>query len=206
MEAIIIPYRGTVGDKSRLRSDLKETSVGKLLYHMTQNLINEVSMIETDVHLYILTKKNNLSFSGKFTLLSDKGNELNESLTNAFKEIEEDIITIIMADLPLIKSEEIKAILYRHKIEKKILLGPTPDNGTSILTFNKNNSFPLVFGKNSALRFRDVFEEEAISYEILESKDIYRDIDKFKDLLEIMENNSIPENIRQIIKECVDFE
>lgn len=206
MEAIIIPYRGTVGDKSRLRSDLKETSVGKLLYHMTQNLINEVSMIETDVHLYILTKKNNLSFSGKFTLLSDKGNELNESLTNAFKEIEEDIITIIMADLPLIKSEEIKAILYRHKIEKKILLGPTPDNGTSILTFNKNNSFPLVFGKNSALRFRDVFEEEAISYEILESKDIYRDIDKFKDLLEIMENNSIPENIRQIIEECVDFE
>lgn len=206
MEAIIIPYRGTVGDKSRLRSDLKETSVGKLLYHMTQNLINEISMIETDVHLYILTKKNNLSFSGKFTLLSDKGNELNESLTNAFKEIEEDIITIIMADLPLIKSEEIKAILYRHKIEKKILLGPTPDNGTSILTFNKNNSFPLVFGKNSALRFRDVFEEEAISYEILESKDIYRDIDKFKDLLEIMENNSIPENIRQIIKECVDFE
>lgn len=206
MEAIIIPYRGTVGDKSRLRSDLKETSVGKLLHHMTQNLINEVSMIETDVHLYILTKKNNLSFSGKFTLLSDKGNELNESLTNAFKEIEEDIITIIMADLPLIKSEEIKAILYRHKIEKKILLGPTPDNGTSILTFNKNNSFPLVFGKNSALRFRDVFEEEAISYEILESKDIYRDIDKFKDLLEIMENNSIPENIRQIIKECVDFE
>ncbi|TET80865.1 MAG: hypothetical protein E3J43_01595 [Candidatus Heimdallarchaeota archaeon] len=206
MEAIIIPYRGTVSDKSRLRSDLKETSVGKLLYYMTQNLINEVSMIETDVHLYILTKKNNLSFSGKFTLLSDKGNELNESLTNAFKEIEEDIITIIMADLPLIKSEEIKAILYRHKIEKKILLGPTPDNGTSILTFNKNNSFPLVFGKNSALRFRDVFEEEAISYEILESKDIYRDIDKFKDLLEIMENNSIPENIRQIIKECVDFE
>jgi len=206
MEAIIIPYRGTVSDKSRLRSDLKETSVGKLLYCMTQNLINEVSIIETDVHLYILTKKNNLSFSGKFTLLSDKGNELNESLTNAFKEIEEDIITIIMADLPLIKSEEIKAILYRHKIEKKILLGPTPDNGTSILTFNKNNSFPLVFGKNSALRFRDVFEEEAISYEILESKDIYRDIDKFKDLLEIMENNSIPENIRQIIKECVDFE
>lgn len=206
MEAIIIPYRGTASDKSRLRSDLKETSVDKLLYYMTQNLINEVSMIETDVRLYILTKKNNLSFSGKFTLLLDKGNELNESLTNAFKEIKEDIITIVMADLPLIKSEEIKEILYRHKIEKKILLGPTPDNGTSILTFNKNNSFPLVFGKNSALRFRDVFEKEAISYEILESKDFYRDIDKFKDLLEIMENNSIPENIRQIIKECVDFE
>jgi 2-phospho-L-lactate guanylyltransferase len=199
MEAIIIPYRGTVNDKSRLRSDLEETSVGKLLFHMTQNLINEVSQIESDVHLYILTKKNNLSFSGKFTVLYDKGDELNESLTSAFKEIKEDIITIVMADLPLIKSEEIKEIIYRHKIEKKILLGPTPDNGTSILTFNKNNSFPLVFGKNSALRFRDVFEKEALSYEILESKDVYRDIDKFKDLLEIM-------NIRQIIKECVDFE
>ncbi len=206
MEAIIIPYRGTVNDKSRLRSDLNETSVGKLLYHMTQNLINEVSKIESDVHLYILTKKNNLSFSGKFTLLSDKGDELNESLTNAFKEIKEDIITIVMADLPLIKSEEIEEILYKHKIEKKILLGPTPDNGTSILTFNKNNSFPLVFGKNSALRFRDVFEKEAISYAILESKSVYRDIDKFKDLIELMENNSIPENISQIIKECVDFE
>lgn len=206
MEAIIIPYRGTVNDKSRLRSNLKETSVGKLLYHMTQNLINEVSKIESDVHLYILTKKNNLSFSGKFTVLSDKGNELNESLTNAFKEIKEDIITIVMADLPLINSEEIKEILCKHKIEKKILLGPTPDNGTSILTFNKNNAFPLVFGKNSALRFKDVFEKEALSYEILESKFVYRDIDKFKDLIELKENNSIPENIKQIIKECVDFE
>jgi len=206
LEAIIIPYRGTVNDKSRLRSNLKETSVGKLLYHMTQNLINEVSKIESDVHLYILTKKNNLSFSGKFTVLSDKGNELNESLTNAFKEIKEDIITIVMADLPLINSEEIKEILCKHKIEKKILLGPTPDNGTSILTFNKNNAFPLVFGKNSALRFKDVFEKEALSYEILESKFVYRDIDKFKDLIELKENNSIPENIKQIIKECVDFE
>lgn len=206
MEAIIIPYRGTASDKSRLRSDLKETSVGKLLNYMTQNLINEVSKIESDVHLYILTKKNNLSFSGNFTVLLDNGDELNESLTNAFKEIKENIITIVMADLPLIKSEEIQKILHKYKTEKKILLGPTPDNGTSILTFNKNNSFPLVFGKNSALKFRDVFEKEAISYEILENKDVYRDIDKFKDLIEIMENNSIPENIKQIIKECVDFE
>ena len=111
-----------------------------------------------------------------------------------------------MADLPLIKSEDLQLILNKHTNEKKIMLGPTPDNGTSILVFNKRDSFPLVFGKNSALRFREVFESLGSSFEILESKNAYRDIDKFKDLVELEENSYLPNNIKQIIKECVDFE
>ena len=206
MKAIIVPFRGTVNDKSRLRSNLKATSIEKLLYHMTQNLIDEISKIESSFNLYILTKKEELNFSGSFSILLDKGEELNESLQEAFKEIQEDIIIIIMADLPLIKSEDLQLILNKHTNEKKIMLGPTPDNGTSILVFNKRDSFPLVFGKNSALRFREVFESLGSSFEILESKNAYRDIDKFKDLVELEENSYLPNNIKQIIKECVDFE
>ena len=56
MKAIIVPYRGTVNDKSRLRSNLKATSIEKLLYHMTQNLIYYISNIESSFNLYILTK------------------------------------------------------------------------------------------------------------------------------------------------------
>ncbi len=206
MKAIIIPYRGTINDKSRLRSSLKDSSVEKLLHHMTQNLIDEIAKLEHDANLYILTKKKKLDFSGYFSILHDKGDELNESLNEAFKEIQEDIITVVMADLPLIKSEDLQFILDKNYNERKILLGPTKDNGTSILIFNKGDTFPLVFGKNSALRFRDVFEKLELSFEILESKNAYSDIDKFKDLIDLEKNDYLPDNIKQIVKECVDFE
>ena len=145
MRAIIIPYRGTVNDKSRLRSNLKDTSVEDLLYHMTQNLVDEISKIESSFNLYILTKKEELDFSGCFSVLQDKGEELNESLKEAFKEVQEDIIIIIMADLPLIKSEDLQFILNKYTNEKNIMLGPTPDNGTSIIACRtvpyKSNGF-----------------------------------------------------------------
>jgi 2-phospho-L-lactate guanylyltransferase len=206
MIAIIIPYRGTVNDKSRLRTRLKDSYVNDLLHCMTQNIISEIEGIETKTTLYILTKRKELDFSGSYTILEDKGDELNNSLRRAFNEITEDIIVIIMADLPLIKSENIQFILNKYSVEKKILLAPTPDKGTSILIFNQKNNFPLVFGKESALRFQEVFQKLELPFVILETKNAYRDIDKFKDLVELEKNSYLQNNIKEIIKECVEFE
>ena len=107
-----------------------------------------------------------------------------------------------MADLPLINTETITKIIKLCKMEGKIILAPTLDNGTSILCFNKRVKFPFLFGKNSSLRFKEKFREDGLDFELLEHEEAYNDIDTFKDLLKLSELKSIPEWLKKILESC----
>ena len=60
--AILIPFRGTKQDKSRLRKDFEEKFVEDLLNDMMQHVINEVSLLEEAQTIYLLTKKEDINF------------------------------------------------------------------------------------------------------------------------------------------------
>jgi len=105
--------------------------------------------------------------------------------------------------MPLIKSEDIEKILKLHQEKHEVVLAPTTDNGTSILCFNREINIPRFFGKHSALRFKEWFEENSIPHCILKNNDAFRDIDTFKDLLELKENNILPEWLQEILKDSV---
>ena len=198
--AILIPFRGTKKDKSRLRKDFEESLVENLLHDMMQHVLNEVSLLEERYTIYILTKNEDVNFEGQYLILRDIGKDLNDSVEQAFTSIEEDYIIITMADLPLLKTEDMRKVIETIKTGINVVLAPTSDNGTSILGFNKSVSFPLLFGIDSALKFENMFKDQNIKYEILPHSIGYRDIDTFKDLMELENNSSVPDWLLKFIK------
>ncbi|MHA1551175.1 MAG: hypothetical protein ACTSQC_04455, partial [Candidatus Heimdallarchaeaceae archaeon] len=64
---IVIPFRGTDLDKSRLREDMDEISVRYILNRMTQQVIFEIMKLDKNVNLYVLSK-NEVSFEGKYQI------------------------------------------------------------------------------------------------------------------------------------------
>ncbi len=205
-KAIIIPYRGTILDKSRLHSVLDLKILEQLLNKVTQNVLNEVLQIEGIDKVYVLTHKSELEFQGNYDLLKDKGKELNDSILHALDDIEQEIVTIVMADLPLIKSTHIEEILEDYLKTNSVILAPTEDKGTSIICFNKTYGFPGLFGKNSSLKFKDFFERNPEGIILKTYREAYRDIDTFKDLIKIANNELLPNGLHSIFKECVKFE
>jgi 2-phospho-L-lactate guanylyltransferase len=205
-KAIIIPYRGTISDKSRLHTDLNIEILEQLLYKVTQHVISEALRVADVDRVYVLTQKSYLKFQGNYVLLKDKGDELNSSVLRAIEEINEDVILIVMADLPLITSEKIDEILQKHIKDNKIILAPTKDKGTSIICFHRETIFPGVFGKNSSIRFKEFFENHSVGIVLMSYNETYRDIDTLKDLIKIASNELLPNELHPIFQECVEFE
>ena len=197
--SILIPFRGTKSDKSRLRKDIDDVLVEKLLQKMLQYVISEVSQLKQEKKIYLLTKTESIEFQGNFEIIEDRGENLNDSLVKAFKSIQEEIIIIVMADLPLLKTEDVERVIIEVKQNHKIILAPTFDNGTSILGFYKDMLFPLLFGDNSAKKFQKMFLEKDIENKLLTYSDRYKDIDTFKDLIELKRNNILPDWLAEII-------
>ena len=203
---ILIPFRGTQKDKSRLRQDLDNKLVDSLLNESIKHVLKEASKLEIKKEIYLLTKKEDIDFAEKIIILQDRSNDLNTAIEEALEKIDEEIIIIIMADLPLIKTESITKIIRLHKMEGKIILAPTLDNGTSILCFNKRVKFPFLFGINSSLKFKEMFIEDGLDFELLVHESAYNDIDTFKDLIKLSELDSIPEWFKKILEMCDLYE
>jgi 2-phospho-L-lactate guanylyltransferase len=196
---VLIPYRGTSLDKSRLRKNIPNEIVDQLLHQMTQQVILASNSLDEEYNTYLLTKNETIIFDGDFTTLKDQGESLNDSIKLAKKSLKEDIILIVMADLPLVRKEDLEKIVDLHKKDEAIIIAPTSDNGTSLLCFSSNESFNFVFGCNSAIEYQRIFTEKAIKFRLLKHEEYYRDIDTFKDLREIEKLVSIPNWLKEII-------
>jgi len=205
-KSIIIPFRGTISDKSRLHSVLNHKMLEKLLSLVTQRVIKESLQVEGINQVYILTQRDRLPFQGEYKLLKDKGNDLNSSVFTAIEEVHEKIVVIVMADLPLITSDKIQEIIQEHIKSGKVVLAPTEDKGTSVLCFDKQCNFPGLFGKESSMKFIEYYNNNSVGVSLMEYDEAYRDIDTFKDLIKIANNESLAIELHSIIKECVKFE
>ena len=206
LKSIIIPFRGTISDKSRLHSVVNHKILEQLLNHVTQRVILEASHVKNVDQVYVLTHRDELPFQGNYKLLKDKGDDLNTSVLAAIKEVPEDIITIVMADLPLITSKKIQDIIQSHLKDGYVILAPTEDKGTSVICFNKQYSFPGFFGRESSIKFKEYFYKNSIGFNLMRYDEAYRDIDTLKDLIKIADNEQLAFEIRSIIKDCVKFE
>ncbi|MHA2357201.1 MAG: 2-phospho-L-lactate guanylyltransferase [Candidatus Heimdallarchaeaceae archaeon] len=198
---ILIPFRGTKKDKSRLRNEISEEIVDELLERMIQHVIDVCMESEFEKEIYILTKNETIELEGDYRILQDQGEDLNDSINKARGLIEEDTIIIIMADLPFLNSRIVEQIINSHKEDNQIVIAPSDDNGTSILCFNTKSNFPFVFGQKSSIRFEELFKKNNIDFLLLEYEETYRDIDTFKDLIEIENFKSVPEWLIEIIEE-----
>lgn len=182
---ILIPFRGTRKDKSRLRESMDDHLVDELLRAMFIHVLNEVVQIKLDKTIYILTTKKHLDFCRyKHEIINDTGDNLNKSLTEAIIHVKEEIVVIIMADLPLVTKKEI-LVTIQNLQRYDVVIAPSDDKGTSVLAFKRNINCPFLFGKNSSLNFLRYFKKTRHKVKMLKYSQKFRDIDTFKDILHL---------------------
>ncbi len=199
--AILIPYRGTNKGKGRLRKDIDDSIVDNILFKMTQHIIEESSKVDYQNNIYLLTRSQNTEFKGSYNSLIDEGDDLNDAVGLASKKLEEDIVLVVMADLPLISKDEIEKTIYLLQETNQVIIAPSQDNGTSLLGFVKGSLTEFVFGKNSSYRFQEIFETNKIPYYKFNYKKSFKDIDTFKDLTEIAQDDLCPKWLKEIVME-----
>jgi len=199
--AILIPYRGTNKGKGRLRKDIDDSTVDNILFKMTQHIIEESSKIDCQNNIYLLTRNQNTEFKGSYNSLVDEGDDLNDAVGLASKKLEEDIVLVIMADLPLISKDEIEKTIYLIQETNQAIIAPSQDNGTSLLGFVRGSLTEFVFGKNSSYKFQEIFKTNKIPYHKLNYKKSFKDIDTFKDLTEIAQDDLCPKWLKEIVME-----
>ena len=204
--AFIIPFRGTNNDKSRLRLDLEDAIVEKLLFLMFQHVLSEINKVELDKVVYVVTKNTSLPINNKVILLEDNEHSLNAALTTAISKVTEDNIIIVMADLPYISSLELQNVSQILLGETDVILVPTEDRGTSLLGLKKPLSFPLSFGIKSFEKHISIMKSKGLTFFVPNDKELFRDIDTLKDLKESFQNNLTPDWINSIIKEVEKHE
>ncbi len=199
--AILIPYRGTNKGKGRLRKDVDDSTVDNILFEMTQHIIEESSKIDYQNNIYLLTRNQNTKFKGSYNSLVDEGDDLNDAVGLASKKLEEDIVLVVMADLPLISKDELEKTIYLLQEANQVIIAPSQDNGTSLLGFVKGSLTEFVFGKNSSKKFQEIFETNKIPYHKFDYKKSFKDIDTFKDLTEIAQDDLCPKWLKEIVME-----
>ncbi|MHA1304059.1 MAG: 2-phospho-L-lactate guanylyltransferase [Candidatus Heimdallarchaeaceae archaeon] len=188
---VIVPYRGERTDKSRLRPNLDSQTVDELLLEMVQNVIYEIMKVSRIRNIYLLTKNANIGFNGNYRVFLDKQSDLNAAVAEAKEEIKEEIILIIMADLPLIKCEDIEIIL--NSLENyEVVIAPSGDNGTSVLGFHKHINLEFVFGNESSIKFKEQLEKHKIRFKLLKHKKSFMDIDELNDIVALIEDEILP--------------
>jgi len=198
---ILIPFRGTVTDKSRLRKEITKDIVDKLLKQMIQHVIKECMELEFEKNIYVLTKNDTVVLEGDYIILQDQGENLNDAIKKAKGKLEEDMLIVIMADLPFLKNEVVERIINMYRKKNQIIIAPSNDNGTSILCFDTNANFPFVFGQKSSMHFQELFKNNNLQYTLLDYEISFKDIDTLKDLIEIGRLESLPEWLKEITKE-----
>lgn len=190
--AIIIPFRGTQGSKSRLDGSLSSEKRNKLLKIITNHVVAIANQLSREKKVYVLTKDNNVNFEGDFEVIKDAkySFDLNQALEYALGILKEKYRLILMADLPYLNKEALDEVIAVLEKENKVVICPSQDQGTSILALTNELNIPLFFGHKSSQKFVAYCEKNNIPYKVLPNRLAFNDLDTQKDLKELTEKNN----------------
>ncbi len=186
----IVPVKPLRRGKSRLAGLLSEeqrTLLNRFLLEHTLKILREVSEIEQtlvvsrDPAALALTR--NL---GGRTVLEDGAPQLNMAIKRAtMVAISQGVrsVLILPADLPLIKSTDVKTVLKRGKKEPVVVIAPDRRlDGTNALLVNPAGLIEYEYGPGSFKSHCDHAGESGAQLEIIQSKRLGLDLDLPEDL------------------------
>lgn len=176
---VLIPYREK-GTKSSLKPIFNEQERKKLSRYM----LDEISDKFDNIEKYIVSPDFEKRINDFKIYKSSLG--LNEALEEAISDLGLPVL-IIPSDIPLIKKNDIKKIM---EFEEDIIISPGEREGTNALMLRKK--IPLKYSGKSFQKHIKAIKKRKISYHIYKSNNIYKDLDKPKDIKGIIEN--LPKN------------
>ncbi len=151
-DAILIPFKKLSLAKSRLSNFLNQKQRIEFTELMLKDVLNSCLKSSFSKIFLITQEEFNKPWlvSNKIEIIQDEG-ELNEALERTIKKLNFDLFLILPADIPLIETEDLEAILSLSK-EFDVVISPSIDGGTNALLLKKGKEIKFEYNlKNSSL-------------------------------------------------------
>lgn len=176
----VIPYK-KAGAKSRLspvlslqeREEFVELMLNQVIDSLRRAEIEKIDILSPSVYgLEAMTKAG--------VLLDER--DLNEALNRYLEEAEEPVL-IVMADLPMLSPDHIKAIT---STKKDICIVPGKGGGTNVLFIKNPSGYRVRYYGSSFLAHCSIAADSGQNFETYDSFLAGTDIDEPEDLVELL--------------------
>ena len=177
---VLVPVKRLDGAKSRLAGALAPHERAELMLELLHNVVGAVR--EADVGPITLVTSEPLSVAGA-TRWDDSGLAWNDALLAAMREVvSEPVATIVSADLPLLRAEEVRALIDATPA-RGIAIARATDGGTNAVSMRPSAALKTCFGEpRSARRHAELAEQAGLAHAIVDLPGLAFDLDTPEDL------------------------
>lgn len=176
----LIPYKRK-NAKSRLSPALSLDEREEFVELMLRDVVGCLQKAGVENIDVLTTPDNGVPEDLQVNVIPDK-HDLNEAI-NGYLGREKEPVLIIMADIPLVKTENIKELISRPE---DVVIVPGKGGGTNILFIKDPSNFHVKYYGSSFLNHCSIARSRNCSFSVYDSFLLSTDIDEPHDLVEIM--------------------
>jgi 2-phospho-L-lactate/phosphoenolpyruvate guanylyltransferase len=177
---VLVPVKALDGAKSRLAGALAPRERAELMLDLLDGVVAAVR--EAGVERITLVTPEPLALPG-VGRFDDRGLPWNEALLAAMREVvEEPVATIVSADLPLLRAEEVRALIEATP-ERGIAIARATDGGTNAVSMRPSAALLTCFGElRSSRRHAELARAAGLAHVIVDLPGLAFDLDTPEDL------------------------
>ena len=190
MKAILVPVKAFRRSKQRLAPHYSEAARAELAEALCGDFFAVVQRVKAAERIYIVSAEplalEIARANGWETITETDQRSESASVDAASRFCASQGVTALLRipmDLPLVRADDIDAVLAAAKPAPSIVIVPSRDGtGTNALLRSPPDLFPSHFGPNSFARHLDEAERAGAQIEILRNPRIAADVDDIEDL------------------------
>ncbi|HET6538823.1 MAG TPA: 2-phospho-L-lactate guanylyltransferase [Sphingopyxis sp.] len=187
---VLIPIKPSSEGKTRLSSVLNESQRADLIEAMFRHVLDVTVDVFGANHCYVVTRCDHFSrIAGLYSAqtVHDFGSCLNSALRYASRFInDKEPILVINADLPMLKKEDLHALIRALDHADVAIATDRHKTGTNSLLLKKPHLIDFSFGENSLQKHCHTAKNLNLKINILERIGLSNDLDSPKDLFSLM--------------------
>jgi 2-phospho-L-lactate/phosphoenolpyruvate guanylyltransferase len=176
---VLVPVKALDGAKSRLAGALAQQARAELMLELLDGVVAAVR--GAGVERITLVTPEALSLPG-VERFDDHGLAWNDALWAAMSGVQEPVATIVSADLPWLRAEEVRALIAATP-ERGIAIARATDGGTNAVSMSPARTLRTCFGEPQSARLHAALAEKAgLEHAIVDLPGLAFDLDRPEDL------------------------
>jgi 2-phospho-L-lactate guanylyltransferase len=189
----VVPVKTLLKSKTRLSIVLSPQERQALTLAMLEDVLRAVKRSIVYQIVVISSDPVVQRFTCNFgvTVLQEKEQGLNKAIMQATQwcvQKDAELVLIILADIPLLKPEDVNEIVNLSSEKICIVISPSRNGGTNALMQKPPNIIPMSFGPNSFRKHLAEASARGVPSRVYLSQRVALDIDSVKDMEYLLRN------------------
>lgn len=191
MTLALVPVKSFARAKTRLADALtpaERHTLADMLLADVLSVLHEVHGLERIAILSSDPIATRRAFDAECEIWHDPAPDLNSGLQTAARRCRQEgveSLLVLHADLPLLKSADIEALLAAAPPEPGVVLAPAPDGGTNAMLIRPPDALPFLFGTDSLVRHQHAAQYAGLAVRLIRLPGLTHDLDRPDDLRQI---------------------